>query len=66
MSKDNKGFRLEDVPMDVQKVWVIQHYCETYKTGVGSELYNECQRIINAYPEWFPTPKNQTNEQYTK
>lgn len=49
-----KTFRIEDVPTEVQKVWVLQHFCEMYKTGVGSKLWNECQDTINKYPEWFP------------
>ena len=52
------AFTLDEVPKEVMKVWNIQMACSISKTGVGGELWNECQRIINNYPEWFPADPN--------
>ena len=48
------SFKIEDVPKEVLHVWGIQIACELSKVGVGSKLWNECQDVINKYPEWFP------------
>lgn len=53
------AFTVDEIPKDVQWVWNIQIACEMTKTGIGSETWNKCQRIINQYPEWFPENKKQ-------
>lgn len=53
---------LKDVPPEVQKVWAVQHYCQSLKTGVGSELYNECIEIIKKNPKWFPKETEALNK----
>ena len=53
---------IEDVPPEVQKVWAVEMYCQSLRTGVGSQLYNECIEIIKKYPEWFPEKKIKNNE----
>ena len=52
------AFKLEDVPQEVQNVWAIQIASEMSKTGVSSKVWEDCQRVISAYPEWFPTDPN--------
>lgn len=47
------SFRLDEVPQEVKEVWYIQIASELSKTGIGSKVWNECQRVINKYPEWF-------------
>jgi hypothetical protein len=44
-----KVFKLNDVPFEVQKVWVYQHLSQP----VGLELYKEIEATIERYPEYF-------------
>jgi len=40
----------EDIPKEVMYVWVAQ----SHNNGMmGSEMYNECKRIIKLYPKYF-------------
>jgi len=61
-----KSFRIEDVPPEVQKVWAVQAFFKNTGIGVGADLYNECQRTINNYPEWFPEVPQEIESQRTK
>jgi hypothetical protein len=45
-----KKFTIDDVPHDVQMVWVINWLGQP----VGMEMYERIQQIIMKYPEWFP------------
>lgn len=54
------SFQIHQVPEEVQNVWNIQMAGEIAKTGVGVKIWEDCQRIINKYPEWFPAdPKEE-------
>jgi hypothetical protein len=61
-----KPFKIKDVPPEVQKVWAVQAFFKNTGIGVGADLYNECQRTINNYPEWFPEPTQQPDDKPTK
>lgn len=39
---------VKDVPSEVYWVWICS------LSPVGRETYEECQKIIGQYPEWFP------------
>lgn len=56
-SKKEKRFKIDSIPAEVQKVWVVEMYCKNYRTGVGSELLQECREIMKKYPQYFPKEK---------
>ena len=43
------AFILSEVPSDVAFVWSLQ----IAKVPLGVEMYEECQKIKEKYPEWF-------------
>ena len=51
--RKGKGVSLEEVPMEVQKVWVIQWAWKNSGIGVGLQMYQECIETIKKYPQYF-------------
>lgn len=44
-----QNFRLEDVPIDVQKVWLLQNSGLPF----GMKVLKEIEDIVADYSEWF-------------
>lgn len=61
-----KNHTIKEIPIEVQKVLAVQMYCQSLKTGVGSELYRECQEIIKKYPDWFPEENRTLNKNHSQ
>ena len=48
-SMSKKEYLFSDIPDEVMKVYTIGHYGQP----IGMELYNECQKVIDKYPQYF-------------
>lgn len=59
----NITIEIDKIPDEVKKVWAVQVYCQTIRTGVGTELYKECLRTIKQYPEYFPSQHKSLNKE---